>query len=76
MKLTLKNKDGDFLKEIDTEETQISFTSNKKEAKTYQNEWFATVEAEYVQYHFKELGEKVTTLYPYLVSDEPKISSM
>lgn len=68
-KIVLRNKYNEFLKDIDTQDGNIEFTDDKKEAKTYNTEWFATVESEYVSYHFNELGDKVLTLTPCIIYD-------
>lgn len=58
----LKNDEGLYLKEIDSVNTTITFTESTFEAKTYNGDWFADTELEYVKFHFKD-KEEVKTLH-------------
>lgn len=57
----LKNDDGLYLKDIDSANTDIIFTSDRNEAKNYHGgEWFADTELEYVKFHFRDRDEVKT----------------
>lgn len=53
MKITLVNDKGKYVKELDAPNAKLYFTSDKKKAKGYQDEWFATTEKEFIEFHFK-----------------------
>lgn len=59
----LKNDDGIYLKDIDSVNTEIFFTSDRQEAKDYPGEWYADTELEYVKFHFKDKDEVKTMKY-------------
>ena len=57
----MKNNDGLYLKDIDSVNTDITFTSDRSEAKLYHGgDWFAETELEYVKFHFKDRDEVKT----------------
>ena len=59
----LKNDEGLFLKDIDSVNSEVTFTDNIMEAKNYHGgDWFADTELEYVRFHFKDKDE-VKTLH-------------
>lgn len=57
----LRNDEGQFLKEIDSVNSEITFTDKMEEAKFYGGgSWFAETELEYVKFHFKDRKEVET----------------
>ena len=55
MRTVLHNKqDCVFLKSYDGVTGEVFFTPDLEEAKTYQNDWFAEAEQQYLRYHFKD----------------------
>lgn len=64
----LVNKDGEYLKFMDTANSKLEFTTDFTEAVNYNGmpgggEWFSNQDREFIVRHFKdEYGEKATTL--------------
>ena len=64
----LQNKDGKYLKTLDTANSKLEFTDDYKEARNYigrpgGGNWDAENEKEYLKFHFsEEYGDKVTSL--------------
>ena len=64
----LKNKNGEYLKTLDTANSKIDFTTNVNEARNYAGRpgggaWDAENEFQFIKYYFgKEYGDKVNTL--------------
>lgn len=54
MKTVLINDTRTMVKSFDTANCIIEFTTNPTEAKSYDNEWMANAEAEYLNFHCKE----------------------
>ena len=72
---TLRNQDNEFVKEIDTANKKLIFTTDPNEAINYctrmgGGEWNANNEKEFIQFHFKELGDKVSTLSIYTIDND------
>ena len=61
-RLLLKNDNGQFLKSIDTVNQKAIFTKDKYDARSYDGEWFAETELEFVKFHFKK-QEQVESLH-------------
>ena len=65
----LQNLDGEYLQKLDTENGDINFTKDIKEACNYigrpgGGRWDAENELQFINYHFKDkYGDKVTTLH-------------
>lgn len=66
----LQNKNGEYLKTLNTAEGVIEFTNDYTEARNYINrpgggQWDADNEKQYLDFHFAdEYGDKVKTLKP------------
>lgn len=61
MTYLLKNDEGQYLSDIDSAESKVTFTTVQKDAKQYGGgEWFADTELEYVKFHFKDRPEVAT----------------
>ena len=59
MATVLKQKDEEvYLKSYDGVTGDIQFTDDGLEAKTYQNEWFAKTELDYLMFHFPEYNDE------------------
>lgn len=66
----LKNADGVYLKDIDTANEEIHFTTDITEARNFTNgEWFSNNQLEFINFHFKDREEIKTmrTVYEEVV---------
>lgn len=50
----LKNSNDQYVKDIDSVNGTLEFTSSEDEAKQYSGDWFADTELEYIKFHFKD----------------------
>ena len=53
---------GEYLKSYDGLTGEVVFTNEVYEAKTYQNDWFAEAERDYLRFHFAKDYPKVNDL--------------
>lgn len=58
----LRNEEGEYIKEIDTANHKLEFTTDIEEAKNYQGTWFAETELDFLKFHFKEQMKKFETM--------------
>lgn len=68
MAITLINKYGEYIKQVDTANEKLIFTKNEDEAKNYSDrpgggEWNAENERDFIIHYFEEeFEDKVTSL--------------
>ena len=63
MATILRNSEtGECLKSYDGLTGEVVFTNEVYEAKTYQNDWFAEAERDYLRFHFAKDYPKVNDL--------------
>ncbi len=61
----IRNREGQYVKSLNTEDHILEFTNKPSEAKIYDGgSWFAETELDFLKFHFKEFKDILDTMEP------------
>lgn len=69
--IVLKNDDGLYIKNFDTAQGKLEFTTNVAEAKNYERgQWFAQMELESIQFYFKDKKDQLQSMHVMVIDED------